>query len=127
MSIFSEFINLKVERRFSSVEIQKVRSYCGEFFIGLLSFLLNDGSLALANESEIDELTNLTYKVEGTYQGEPAEYWYRFKDIGTEEEYVRFDVSPLESEETRIVILDKKTKRSFTKRWAVIVGWKGRR
>ncbi|MCF7891170.1 hypothetical protein K9M78_08135 [Candidatus Bipolaricaulota bacterium] len=92
-----------------------MKAILNSFALVISKSKLNDGSLALADESEVDELTNLTYKVEGTYQGEPAEYWYRFKDIGTEEEYVRFDVSPLESEETRIVILNKKNKKVIYK------------
>ncbi len=90
--------------------LKKPALIAGSLVLVLSLLFLADGGLTLADESEFEDLTTLAYKLEGTDQGEPTEYWYRLKDIGSEEEHARLDVSPLESEETRIVILDKENK-----------------
>lgn len=79
-----------------------------------LLFLAN-GSLALAAENDFEELTTLSCKVEGTMQGEPAEFWYRIKNIGTEDEAFRLDATGLESGKTMGFIINQADDSSFYK------------
>lgn len=73
------------------------------------------GSLALAEENNFEELTTLNCKVEGTMEGDPAEFWYRIKDIGTEDEAFRLDATNLESETSMGFIINQADDSSFYK------------
>ena len=79
---------------------------------------LAGGSLALAEENDFEELTTLSCKVEGTMEGDPAEFWYRIKNIGTEDEAFRLDATNLESEMTMGIIINQAEDSSFYKELA---------
>ncbi|MFB6290912.1 MAG: hypothetical protein ABEJ25_04200 [Candidatus Bipolaricaulia bacterium] len=78
-----------------------------------LLFLVN--GRILAEETDFDELTTLSCKIEGTMQGEPAEFWYRIKNIGTEDEAFRLDATSLESEKSMGIIVNQANNSSFYK------------
>lgn len=82
-------------------------------FVSLI--LLADGSMVLAEENDFDELDTLNFRVEGTYEEEDAEFRYRFKNIGTDEEVFRMDVTTLETERHMAFILDQENEEVFTK------------
>ena len=82
-----------------------------------LLFLAN-GSLALAEENDFEELNTLSCKVEGTMEGDPAEFWYRIKNIGTEDEAFRLDATNLESEMTMGIIINQANDSSYYKELA---------
>jgi hypothetical protein len=77
--------------------------------------LLVEGSFVLAEEDDFEELDTLSCKVEGTIQGEPAEFWYRIKNIGTEDEAFRLDATVHESEESMGFIMNKVSNSTFYK------------
>jgi len=79
-----------------------------------LLFLAN-GSLVLAEENDFEELTTLSCKVEGTMEGDPAEFWYRIKNIGTEDEAFRLDATNLESEMTMGIVINQADDSSYYK------------
>lgn len=79
-----------------------------------LLFLLN-GSLVYAEDNNFDELTTLNCKLEGTMEGEDAEFWYRIKNIGTEDEAFRLDATTLETEQTMGIIINQAEDSSFYK------------
>lgn len=83
-----------------------------------LVFLVN-GSLALAEENDFEDLTALSCKVEGTMQGKPAEFWYRIKNIGTEDEAFRLDSTILESGKTMGIIVNEANDSSYYKELSV--------
>ncbi|MFO7849810.1 MAG: hypothetical protein R6V67_07615 [Spirochaetia bacterium] len=78
-------------------------------------FFLVDVSPAHAEESDFDELSTLNCRVEGTMEGEPAEFWYRLHNIGTDDEAFRLDATNLESEKSMGIIIDQAHDRSFYK------------
>ncbi|MFB6214725.1 MAG: hypothetical protein ABEI54_02545 [Candidatus Bipolaricaulia bacterium] len=87
----------------------------GSLLLVFSLIFLAGGSLTFAEENDFDELKTLNYKIEGTYEGKPAEFWHRLKYIGTEDEVFRMDITVLESEETMSIILDKGNDTVFIK------------
>lgn len=73
----------------------------------LVSFLLlGVGQGASGSDADSESLSTLDFKVEGTHEGDSAVYRYRGKNIETEEEAVRIDITK-EGGSEFIIILDK--------------------
>lgn len=82
----------------------------------VFSFLLVTTNFTVVGQDEDSEgLTTLHFKIDGgTYNGQPVVYWYRFKNIDTEEEVFRLDVITDAGEEAA-VILDKRNDSVYFK------------
>lgn len=76
--------------------------------------ILSPTSLVFAAEDEFDELQTLDFKIDGTYEEEAAVFRYRYKNIGSDEEAFRLDVTT-ESGQRMGVILDKGDNKVFFK------------
>ena len=78
----------------------------GGLFVVFSILLLSNNAQLLAESEVFEEITNLEFKIDGTYEGDPAVFWIRDKKIGTENEAFRVDITN-EADEKFIVILDK--------------------
>lgn len=87
----------------------------GSLLLVFSLIFLAGGNLTFAEDNDFDELDTLSCKVEGTMEGDPAEFWYRIKDIGTDDEAFRLDATNLESEKTMGIIINQAEGSSFYK------------
>ncbi len=94
---------------------QKTALIAGSLLLIFSLVVLAGSPLALAEENDFDELGTLSFKMEGTWEEKQAEFWYRFKNIGTEKELFRMDATVLETEKTMSLILAKENETAFIK------------
>lgn len=94
---------------------KKLGLIAGSLVLVFSLLLLVNGSLALAEEDNFENLNTLDVKVEGIYEEEDAEFRYRFKNIGTDKEVFRLDVTTLETEQHMAIILDQENEKVYIK------------
>jgi len=80
----------------------------------LLCLLLTGGQYLRAAEEEYDGVSSLDFKLDSDYEGEAATYRFRYKDIGTDEEAIRVDMTE-STGDTLIIIMDRGERSVYVK------------